>query len=181
MTWLDGAFLLSLVGYGVIGFFSGLIQRAIGFVALYVAFFSATNMGVQTGGIFQQQFPSLPTVDGRVYGFFGILFFILIVVEGMAIAVHDQIQISYVVLNRASGAALGVITALILAVLGTTMVQATASTATGTQADPLQISIRDTVSGSHLAVPVANLLSGPMKRIFGPVLPAEPPTYFSGG
>ena len=180
MTWLDVGLLALLAGYGLLGYYTGLIQRAIGFAALYLAFFAATNMGAQTGGIIQQAYPSLPDVDARVYGFFGVVFFLLIVIEGMMIAVHGQLQITYVALNHASGAIVGVITALILGVLCTAMLQATSAAVSGTQISPLQISVRDTVQGSHVAVPIANLLARPITRIFGPVLPLEPQTYFGG-
>ncbi len=179
MTWIDGGLLLLLIGFGVLGYFTGLIQRAIGFIALYVAVFAATNMGVQTAGIIQQGWP-IANVDSRVYGFFGVLFFLLIVVEGSATAVHDQLQISAVVLNHASGAAVGVITALILGVICTLMLQATAATVGGAETDPLEISVRDGVQGSHFAVPITSLLGSPVKRIFSPVLPVEPQTYFGG-
>ncbi len=54
MTWLDLASIVVVLAYGVGGFFSGVVRRLIGFIALYVALLAATNMGLQAGGILQQ-------------------------------------------------------------------------------------------------------------------------------
>src|SRR5260370_34917496 len=81
MTWVDAIPFLFIVGYGVLGYFTGLIRRIISLIALYISFVAATNMGLQAGGIIQQT-SSTSTPDARIYGFFGIVFLVIIVPHG---------------------------------------------------------------------------------------------------
>ncbi|TMF19505.1 MAG: hypothetical protein E6I35_03435, partial [Chloroflexi bacterium] len=80
MTWIDIFPIVLIVAYGVGGFFSGLIRRFIGLVALFIAVWAATNMGLQAGGILQQT-SSFELADARIYGFFGIIVALLVSVE----------------------------------------------------------------------------------------------------
>src|SRR5260370_798253 len=81
MTWVDAIPFLFIVGYGVLGYFTGLIRRIISLIALYISFVAATNMGLQAGGILQQN-PTTPTPDARLYGFFRIALGAMIVLDG---------------------------------------------------------------------------------------------------
>src|SRR5258706_14467924 len=109
MTWVDAIPFLFIIGYGVLGYFTGLIRRIISLVALYVAFVAATNMGLQAGGILQQTSSTL-TPDARIYGFFGIVFVVLIALDGAGQLAHSQIHLEAIVFNRVSGAFVGVLT-----------------------------------------------------------------------
>ena len=102
MTLVDIVPILLILAYAVGGFFSGLIRRFIGLIALFVAVWAATNMGIQAGGILQQT-SSFEIADGRVYGFFGIIAVVLFIVEVATQLAHSQIQIPAVVLNRTLG------------------------------------------------------------------------------
>ena len=113
MTLVDIVPLLLILVYAVGGFFSGLIRRFIGLIALFVAVWAATNMGIQAGGILQQT-SSFEIADGRVYGFFGIIAAVLLIVEVATQLAHSQIQIPAVVLNRTLGTVVGVFTAILL-------------------------------------------------------------------
>jgi uncharacterized membrane protein required for colicin V production len=180
MTWVDFIPIVLIIGYGVGGYFTGVIRRLIGLVALYAAFVAATNMGLQAGGILQQS-SAVSTPDARIEGFFGISFGILIIVEGAAQLVHNQIQIQAIVFNRVSGVVIGVLTAIVLSVLVTYELQAAANPFGGTQLDSMQLSIRDGINGSHIAVPLTNALKKPIISIFQPVLPSDPQIYFGPG
>src|SRR5258706_4316366 len=103
MTWVDAIPFLFIIGYGVLGYFTGLIRRIISLVALYVAFVAATNMGLQAGGILQQT-SSTSTPDARIYGFFGIIFVVLIGLDRAGQLAHSQIQLQALVVHRASAA-----------------------------------------------------------------------------
>src|SRR2546428_2613523 len=92
MTWVDAIPVVLVLGYGIGGYFAGVIRRLIGLVALYAAFVAATNMGLQAGSIMQQS-SAVATPDSRIYGFFGIAFRILIVVEGAAPLVPNHLPI----------------------------------------------------------------------------------------
>ncbi len=99
MTWIDVFPIVLVLAYAAGGFFAGLIRRFIGLVALFIAVWAATNMGIQAGGILQQT-SSFEIADGRIYGFFGIIFAVLVIVEVATQLAHSQIQIPAVVLNR---------------------------------------------------------------------------------
>src|SRR5207244_4824252 len=79
LSWIDIFPILLLIAYGVGGFFTGLIRRFIGLVAVFIAVWAATNMGLQAGAILQQT-SSFEVADGRIYGFFGIIAFVLLFV-----------------------------------------------------------------------------------------------------
>src|SRR5713226_4876858 len=180
MTWVDAIPFVFIIGYGVLGYFTGLIRRIISLVALYIAFVAATNMGLQAGGILQQT-STTSTPDARIYGFFGIVFVVLIVLDGAGQLAHSQIQLEAIVFNHVSGAVVGVLTGLILSVLLVYELQAAGNPFGGSQLDALQQSIRDAVNGSHVAVPLTRAIDRPIIAIFQPVLPADPQIYFGPG
>ena len=180
MTWVDAIPVVLVVVYAVLGYFTGVMRRLIGLVSLYVACVAATNMGLQAGGILQQS-SSYGTADARIYGFFGILFAVIIVIDGAAQLANSQIQIQAIVFNRLSGVIIGVVTGLLLSILVTYELQAAGNPFGGTQLDSLQQSVRDGVNGSHLAVPLVRALGKPVISVFQPVLPSDPQIYFGPG
>jgi uncharacterized membrane protein required for colicin V production len=180
VTWIDLFAILVIVVYGVGGFFTGVLRRLIGFVALYVGLFAATNMGLQAGGILQQT-SNFETPDARIYGFFGILFAVLVIVEGATQLAHSQIQIPALSLNRTFGVLVGVITAIVLTVICVYELGAAANPFGGSQLDPRQQSIRDAYNGSHVIVPIAKAIQKPIISLFQPALPGDPQIYFGPG
>src|SRR5260370_7912651 len=101
MTWVDLITIVLLIGYGVLGYFTGVLRRLIGLVALYLGVVAATNMGLQGGGILQQS-SNMAIPDSRIYAFFGILAAVLIVIDRAARLAHSQIQNQPTVFNRVS-------------------------------------------------------------------------------
>jgi uncharacterized membrane protein required for colicin V production len=180
VTWIDLFAILLIVAYGVGGFFTGVLRRLIGFVALYVGLFAATNMGLQAGGILQQT-SNFEIPDARIYGFFGILFAVLVIVEGATQLAHSQIQIPALSLNRTFGVLVGLITAIVLTVLCVYELGAAANPFGGSQLDPRQQSIRDAYNGSHVIVPIARAIQKPVIALFQPALPGDPQIYFGPG
>lgn len=180
MTWIDIFPIVLIAVYGVGGYFSGLIRRFIGLVALFVAVWAATNMGVQAGGILQQT-SNMEVPDGRIYGFFGIIFALLLIVEVATQLAHSQIKIPAVTLNRTLGAALGVVTAVLLSVVVVYELGAAANPIGGTQLDPLQAGIRDSVHHSLFMVSIINATDKPVIALFAPFLPPDPSIYFGPG
>lgn len=177
MTWIDVFPLVLLIAYGVGGYFSGLIRRFIGLVALFVAVWAATNMGLQAGGILGQT-SNFEVPDGRIYGFFGIIFAILILVEIATQIAHKQIQIQAVVLNRTLGVALGVVTAIFLSVIVVYELGQAANPIGGSELDAMQLNIRDAVSHSAYMVSLVNAVDKPIIALFQPLLPGDPQVYF---
>jgi len=177
VTWIDIFPILLLIGYGVGGFFSGLIRRFIGLAALFVALWAATNMGLQAGAILQQT-SSFEVADGRIYGFFGIIAFVLVIVEAATQVAHSQIQIQAVVLNRTLGVALGLLTAILLSTVVVYEMGAASNPVGGAQLDALQLSIRDAVRNSLFMTKLVNATDKPIIALFSPLLPPDPQIYF---
>lgn len=180
MTWIDLMPLLVIVGYGVGGYFTGIIRRLIGIVALYVACWAATNMGLQAGGILQQS-SNLEVSDARIYGFFGIIVAVLLLVEVATQLAHSQIQIPALVLNHTLGAVVGVITGVLLSVILIYELGEAANPFGGPQLDQLEQHLRDSVNGSAFAVTLVGKVSSPIIGLFQPVLPSDPQIYFGPG
>jgi hypothetical protein len=180
MTWLDLVVILLIVGYTAAGFFTGLVRRAIGLVALWVAFLGATHLGLQAGGILQQS-SGLEVPDSRIYGFFGIVIAVLVVVEGAGQLAHSQIQIPAVTLNRITGVIIGLATGLLLSVVITHELTAAGKPFGGGQLDALQAKIHDTTTHGSIAAPLYHAIGSPIVDVFQPVLPADPQIYFGPG
>ena len=178
MTLVDLIPILLILAYAAGGFFSGLIRRFIGLIALFVAVWAATNMGIQAGGILQQT-SSFEIADGRIYGFFGIIVAVLLIVEVATQLAHSQIQIPAVVLNRTLGTAVGVFTAILLSYVVVYELGAAANPIGGAQLDPLQQWIRDQIQHSLFMVNLVNATDRPVLALFQPLLPGDPQQYFS--
>ena len=178
MTLVDLVPILLILAYAAGGFFSGLIRRFIGLIALFVAVWAATNMGIQAGGILQQT-SSFEIADGRIYGFFGIIVAVLLIVEVATQLAHSQIQIPAVVLNRTLGTAVGVFTAILLSYVVVYELGAAANPIGGAQLDPLQQWVRNQIQHSLFMVNLVNATDRPVLALFQPLLPGDPQQYFS--
>ncbi len=180
MSWIDLLPIVLILGYGVGGIFSGVVRRLIGLVALYIGCWGATNMGLQAGGILQQS-SNFEPADARIYGFFGILVAVLLLVEVATQLAHSQIQIPALVLNRTLGAIVGVVTAFLLSVIVIYEVFAAANPVGGPQLDTLEIQLRDSINQSAFGVKLVNAVKKPIIGLFQPVLPLDPQIYFGPG
>lgn len=178
MTWIDVFPVLLLIAYGVGGYFSGLIRRFIGLAALFIAVWAATNMGQQAGAILTQTSSVNEVADGRIYGFFGMIAAILIIVEVATQIAHKQIQIQAVVLNRTLGTALGVLTAILLSYVTVYELGAAANPIGGSELDALQGNIRDSIHNSLYMTKLVNATDRPIIALFQPLLPGDPQVYF---
>ena len=178
MTWLDVLVLAILILYGIGGYFTGVLRRLIGFLALYAGLFAATHMGLQAGLILQQT-SNFETPDSRIYGFFGILFAVLLIVEVGTQIAHNQIQIPALALNRTLGVVVGLITAIVLSVVMVYEFGAASQPFGGAQLSRTEQNIRDSYQGSHVVVPVVRAIQKPFITLLQPALPADPQIYFS--
>jgi uncharacterized membrane protein required for colicin V production len=180
VNWLDVLPIALVIFYVALGFFSGVVRRLVGIIGVYLSFLAATNRGLQAGGLLQQS-SNMETPDARIYGFFGIVVGVIVVVEGAAQMAHGAIQIEAIVLNRVLGVLIGLVTAVLLSVVITYELEGAANPFGGGGLDILQQRIRDTVQGSHVAVPLVKSVGKPIVTIFEPVLPSDPQIYFSSG
>jgi uncharacterized membrane protein required for colicin V production len=177
MTSIDWLVIGLLVVYTVGGFFTGVIRRLIGLVALYLGLLAATNMGQQAGGILQQS-SNFDLADAKIYGFFGILTAILVIAELATQLAHSQIQIPALLFNNALGAIAGLVTAVLLSVVLVYELGAAGNPFGGSQLDPLQQKIRDAYQGSHVVVPIVHQVQRPIINIFAGALPDDPQIFF---
>lgn len=177
MTLFDLVVLLLIAVYAILGYFTGVIQRVIGLVGLYIGCVVATFMGVQGGSIVQQYSPNTSVPDSRLIAFLFFLFFFLLLVEGAATAVHNQIQLSVIMLNRSTGVLVGLLTAALLTVVLVYVLAGYAQPLGSGAVDDLQIKVRDSVAKSQIGLPLAKALS-PTLIVFDAVLPRDPKTYF---
>ena len=180
MTSIDWLVIGLLLVYTVGGFFTGVIRRLIGLVALYLGLLAATNMGQQAGGILQQS-SNFDLADSKIYGFFGILTAILVIVEAATQLAHSQIQIPALALNRSLGVIVGVITGVFFTVVCVYELGAAANPFGGSSLDPLQQKVRDGYNGSHVIVPLVKAIDKPIIGLFDPALPSDPQIYFGPG
>ncbi len=180
MTWMDWVSIGVIIVYGVGGFFSGIVRRLIGFIALYIAVLAATNMGLQAGNLLQQT-SNFEISDGRIYGFFGIVVAVLVIVEGATQLAHSQIQIPALALNRTLGVIVGLFTGVFLVVVSVYELGAAGNPFGGSTLDPLQQRVRDGYNGSHVVVPLVKLIQKPIIGLFEPALPTDPQIYFGPG
>jgi uncharacterized membrane protein required for colicin V production len=177
MSVLDLVLIVILVGYAILGMFSGVIRRVIGFLALFLAFAAATYVAPGTGNFLQQMQKSLDPADARIYAFFGTVIVVIVLIEGLAAAYHPLLQFSFVILDRLTGLALGVITALVAWVLVVYLLNA-AGNPINNNPSVVQTQIRNSVNGSVLHGPVLGS-GGIVEKLFSPVIPDEPERYFS--
>jgi uncharacterized membrane protein required for colicin V production len=177
MTWMDLGVVLLVVAYAAIGYYSGIIRRVLGVAVLYLAFWVATNMGAKGGDMIVQARPSLAVQDARILAFFGFVLLVVVVVESMATAYHDLLQVSVVALNRASGVLVGLLTGIAAATLAVYLLGA-ASNPPGGGPDVLQARIKDSVTNSALSRPLLKSAGPSVLFLFRPVVPYNPQVYF---
>jgi uncharacterized membrane protein required for colicin V production len=179
VTWIDVFPIVLVIAYVVGGYFTGLIRRFIGLVALFVSVWAATSMGLQAGAILTQT-SSMEVSDSRIYGFFGIIVALLLIVEVATQIAHKQIQLpGAIILNRTLGVVFGLATAILLSVVVIYEVGQAANPIGGSQLDPLQQGLRDSVHHSLFATNLVNAIDKPILALFQPLLPGDPQVYFS--
>ncbi len=177
MTLIDLIALVLIVAYGVLGWFSGTVRRVIGLVGVYIAALIATNMGQFAGGILRQYSPTISVPDARLAGWLFFLALLVLAFEGAATAVHSQLQLAVVALNRGVGVLLGLVTSIVLLMAGAYMVTGYANAQT-TEASSTQLSTRDQLQHSAVLLPVAKSLGIFALPFLTAALPRENEAYF---
>lgn len=176
--------LVDVAGVGIVGayvaagFFTGVVRRAIGLGVAYLAFLVATNMGQQGGQMLQQNVPTLSSADARAYGFLFFFLLIVLILEGAAFAIRDLLRVSFVLLNRATGIAVGLLTAGMVIFGLSYVASGYANPIGGAAVTVYQEKLRDYQSGSHWANPLAGRVKEFYFPILDPVLPRDPSVYF---
>ena len=177
MTLLDLVALLVILAYAVLGWFSGTVRRVIGLIAVFIALLVATNMGQQGAGILRQYSPTISVPDARLYSWLFFLVLLVLVFEAAATAVHTQIQLAVVALNRGVGLLLGLVTAVVLLVACAYMLVGFANASTN-EATNTQSNLRDQLQHSAVILPLAKSTGGVILPLLTAALPRDSASYF---
>ena len=178
MTLIDVISLLVIVAYGVLGWFSGTIRRVLGLVSVYVALLLATNMGQYAGGIVRQYQPTISIPDARLMGWIFFAVLLVLILEGAATAVHAQLQLAVVAVNRGIGVVLGLLTSVVVLMAAAYMLIGYANAETN-QPTGSQVTVRDQMQHSALLLPLAKSAGIYLLPVLTAALPRDSQAYFA--
>jgi uncharacterized membrane protein required for colicin V production len=175
---IDLAIIAVVVLYAALGYWTGTIRRVIGMVALYLAFFAATQSAPTAASVVLQAFPDWAVPDALMLGYFMVVAIVLVIVDVLASLWHSQLQLAAVVVDRGSGAVLGAITALVGMSLTMSLLLGASQPVEGSP-DGAQIQIHDAIRRSVLGPALVSSFGPAAKLIFAPVVPKDPATFFN--
>ena len=179
MTSIDLIAVLLIMLYTALGYWTGAIRRVLGMVILFAACLVATHMGAQGATIYQQYAPSTPVTDARLFSFLAFLFLVLIVLEAMATAIHENLQVSVVALNKFAGVAVGFLTGIVLVCVLVFMLAGYQRPLGGGPLSTLQLTTGDALNHSSVAVPLVKKVGAPVILFVQSALPRDPALFFT--
>ena len=168
-----------VVVYAALGYWTGVIRRVIGFAALYLGFFAATQSSPTAASVVLQAFPGWAVPDALMLGYFGVVVIVLLVVEVVASFYHGHLQLAAVLVDRGTGAIVGALTALVGASLTLGLLLGASQPVQGSP-DGAQIQIHDAIRKSATGPALISSVGPVARLIFALVIPNDPPTYFNG-
>ncbi|HEY8760867.1 MAG TPA: CvpA family protein [Candidatus Dormibacteraeota bacterium] len=174
----DLAIIGLVVVFTALGYWTGIIRRVIGFAAVYLGFFAATQSGPTAASVVLQAFPSWAIPDALMLGYFIVVALMVVLVDVLASFYHGNLQLAAVLFDRGSGAIIGAATALIGITLALSLLLSASQPVQGSP-DGAQIQIHDAISKSVLGPALVGSLGRISTLIFLPVIPSDPETYFN--
>jgi uncharacterized membrane protein required for colicin V production len=174
----DLAIIGLVVVYTALGYWTGIIRRVIGFAALYLGFFAATQASPTAATVVLQAVPTWSVPDAVMLGYFLVVAITIILVEVLASFYHGHLQLAAVLVDKGSGAVVGALTALIGATLTLSLLLGASQPVQGSP-DGAQIQIRDAITKSVLGPALLGSLGAFTKLLFLPIVPVDPATYFN--
>jgi uncharacterized membrane protein required for colicin V production len=174
----DLAIIGLIVVYVVLGYWTGIIRRVIGFLAVYLAFFAATQSAPTAASVVLQVVPNWAVSDALILGYFLVLAFVIVLVEVLATLYHGSLQLAAVLVDRGSGAIVGAVTALLGGTVALSLLLG-ATQPVQFSPDGAEIQIHDAINKSVLGPPLIGSLGKLARLVFLPVIPNDPPTYFN--
>jgi uncharacterized membrane protein required for colicin V production len=175
----DLALLILVIVYGLLGWFTGVIRRAIGFAAVYLGFFAATQADPVTANVVLQAIPSWSISNALILGYFLVVVIVILIVEIFASFYHRHLQIAALALDRGTGVLVGLVTALFGATVALHLLLGASTPTLGTPTGA-QIQIHDAITKAIVAPALLNVLGRPAEIFFAPVIPGRPESYFEG-
>ena len=177
MSWVDAFVAIVVIGYALLGYYSGLIRRVIGLITVYLAFLAATNLNTGVAQTMLNFQPFMATADARMLSYALVMAIVIVAIEGLAAGYHERLQVAVVLLNRFTGLVVGLITGVLLTGFFFVLLQGYSFPLGGTLTEK-QVGTRTAVSTSFLGPAVANLAK-PVRPLFALALPVEPQTFFT--
>jgi len=176
---IDILILVAIILYGVVGFYTGLIHRIIGFFGLYLGFLVGTYIAPTAASVLQQSVPNWNTPDSLIVSYFVLVAFITLLVEGFAAGFHKQIQVTYVAFDHLLGLLIGLATAIVGVTVTLALLEASSHPPAGS-ADAAEITMSTRIHQSSLAPTIISALGQPVLLLFSPVVPGDPAAWFNG-
>jgi uncharacterized membrane protein required for colicin V production len=175
----DLALLVLLLVYLALGWFTGVIRRVIGFAAVYLAFFAATQSAPTAANVVLQAFPTWSISNALIAGYFLVVVIVIVIVEVFASFYHRHLQIAAIALDRGTGLLVGFLTFLFGATVALHLLLGASLPTQGTPTGA-QIQIHDAITKALVAPALLNVMGRPAEAFFGPATPGRPGTYFEG-
>ena len=176
---IDLAIVALIVLYAGLGYWTGVIRRVIGFVAVYVGFLAATNAAPTAANVILQGLAGWQVPDAITAGFFLLLLIVVVVIEVMATFIHSRLQIAAILFDRSTGALVGALTAIFAVTVSLYLLVGGAQPPEGSPTGN-QIAQLDAIRHAVLAPALIRGLGRPAIVLFFPVIPTDPNTYFNG-
>jgi uncharacterized membrane protein required for colicin V production len=175
----DVAIVLLIVAYAALGYWTGAIRRVVGLAALYLGFLAATASAPTAANVVLQVYPGWTVSDALMLGYFLVIAIILVLVEVLGGLYHAHIQLAAVLADRASGAVLGALTAVVGLSLGFMLLVGASQPVQGSP-DGAQIQIHDAITKSAFGPTLVGPIGRIARPVFAPVIPADSASYFNG-
>ncbi len=169
---------VTLLFFGL-GYWTGVVRRAIGVIGLFLAFFVATASGPTAANVVIQIYPTMSVSDAFMLGYFVVVLGALIIVEVLASFYHGQVQLSAILVDKGSGAVVGAISALVGISVALWLLLGASLPRQGSP-DGTQIQVHDAITKGILAPILAGPVAAVTKVVFSPVIPNDPESYFNG-
>ena len=96
----DVAIVALVVVYGLLGWYTGVIRRVIGFAGVYFAFFAATQAAPTAANVVLQALPSWTISNALILGYFAVVVIVILIVEVFASFWHRSLQIAAIAVDR---------------------------------------------------------------------------------
>ena len=168
---------ITLLYFGL-GYWTGIVRRAIGVIGLFLAFFVATASGPTAATVVLQVYPTMTLPDAFMLGYFVVVAGVLVIVEVLASFYHGQVQLSAILVDKGSGAVVGAISALVGISVAPWLLLGASLPRQGSP-DGTQIQVHDAITRSILAPLLAGPVAAVTKVVFSPVIPNDPESYFN--
>lgn len=176
---IDVLIIVAVLALGVGGYFSGIVRRVVGLVAIAAGLFLATHLTYTAAAVWVQAFPTSSFPDALTLCYFAIALVVWIVFEVFGFLLHRHLQVSFVALDHVTGALLGALTALVAVTITAHLLIRSTSPTGFSSPDAFQFRINQALLESRLASGLDSLAGSSVATLLSPFVPGEPAQYFN--